>query len=114
MPILEAEFATRDRDELYRALVEAEVPAAPINAIDEALRDSQVRHRDMVVKVRHRNGSVFRTIGIPVKAHDAAGGEFLSPPGLGADSADVLRGLGYSDDAITALSDAGIVNLGKR
>ena len=112
LPELRAEFARWDLADLYQALVDAEVPAAPINPLDVALRDPQVRHRDMVVKVRHRSGADFATVGVPIKADDAAGGEFFSPPGLGADSEDVLRELDYSDEEIGDLRDLGVVTFG--
>jgi crotonobetainyl-CoA:carnitine CoA-transferase CaiB-like acyl-CoA transferase len=109
LPILQDEFLKWTAADLERALVEAEVPVAPINPIDVALGDTQVRHRDMVVKVRHRSGKEFLTLGTPVKPDDAVGEEFRSPPGLGADSASVLRGLGYSDEEISTLGADGIV-----
>jgi crotonobetainyl-CoA:carnitine CoA-transferase CaiB-like acyl-CoA transferase len=66
----------------------------------------------MVVKVRHRSGQDYLTIGTPLKPDDAPGEEFLSPPGLGADSAEVLRSLRYSDEEIAAMSAEGVVGLG--
>jgi CoA:oxalate CoA-transferase len=111
VPLLQDEFLKWDAADLEAALVEAEVPVAPINSIDVALNDAQVRHRNMVVRVRHRSGKEFLTVGTPVKPHDAIAGEFLSPPGLGADSEAVLRTLGYTEDEIVALGSDGIVKL---
>ena len=41
--------------EAYRALVAADVPAAPVRDIDQVAADPQVRHREMVVEVRIRH-----------------------------------------------------------
>ena len=109
IPLLQQAFSERDTDELYAALVGAEVPVAPINDVDAALNDPQVRHRGMVVTAVHRSGKSFQTLGSPVKADDAVGTPFLSPPGLGSDSADVLREVGYTDEEAAALRVSGAV-----
>jgi CoA:oxalate CoA-transferase len=109
VPILQEEMAKWHRDDLDRALVEAEVPVAPINAIDVALRNPQVRHRAMVVRSPHRRGGEFLTIGVPVKSEESPGEQFLSPPALGGDTAAVLHRLGYSDEDIAGLQEAGVV-----
>ncbi len=40
------------RERVLAALADKQVPAAPINTLDRALRDVQVRHRDMVVSLK--------------------------------------------------------------
>ncbi|WP_170285611.1 CaiB/BaiF CoA transferase family protein [Microbacterium rhizomatis] len=111
LPILQGEFMKWTAEELDRALVDAEVPVAPINGVDVALANVQVRHRNMVVKVRHRSGKDFLTVGTPLKPDDAHGEEFSSPPALGADTASVLMSLGYTKDDVSELARDGIVGL---
>ena len=108
---LTKEFAKWEPDDIYRALVEAEVPASPINSLDIALHDPQVLHRNMVVKVTHRSGKDFLTVGTPIKSETAIGSEFLSPPELGAQTETILRHLGYTDQQIAELAADGIVTL---
>lgn len=111
LAILRAEFARRECDEVFNALIEHQVPAAPINTIEEALTDPQVRHRDMVVSVKHRSGQEFLTLGTPVKAEGARGEEFSSPPALGEDTAGILDDLGYSGEELAEFVAAGVVRL---
>jgi CoA:oxalate CoA-transferase len=92
--------------------VAAGVPAAPINPIDIALQDPQVRHRDMVVTSPHRSGADFVTLGSAVKCENDAGDDFHSPPGLGQQSASVLSDLGYTAAEIEELGRANVVRLG--
>jgi crotonobetainyl-CoA:carnitine CoA-transferase CaiB-like acyl-CoA transferase len=55
-------------DEAYRALVAADVPAAPVRTIDQVATDPQVEHRRMVQAVRHPElGLEMRLTGNPVK-----------------------------------------------
>jgi CoA:oxalate CoA-transferase len=107
--ILQAETGKWDADELYQALVDAEVPAAPINSIDVTLRDPQVQHRQMVVRVPHRRGGEYVSLASPIKVDGAPGEPFSSPPGLGADSTDVLADLGYTAEEISGLLATGAV-----
>jgi CoA:oxalate CoA-transferase len=112
VPILQSEIAGRESGELYEALVAAGVPAAPINPIDSALADPQVRHRDMVVTSPHRAGPDFPTLGSAVKSENSIGEEFQSPPGLGQQSASVLADLGYTPAEIEDMARANVVRLG--
>jgi CoA:oxalate CoA-transferase len=113
IPLLAAGFAALDSEAAYQALVAAGVPAAPINRMDDVFANPQVRHRDMVVTVEHRNGGAYRTLGQPIKAEAGDdGGEFRSPPALGGASTQILMDAGFSDDEIAKFADSGVVVLG--
>jgi CoA:oxalate CoA-transferase len=114
LEILRAEFARWQCDDIYSALVDRNVPVAPINSIEAALTDPQVRHRDMVVTVKHRSGREYLTVGTPIKADGAVGEEFSSPPELGGDSEQILASLGYSTDELAELVAAGVIKVGEK
>ncbi len=107
--ILQAETRTWDADDLYQALVDADVPAAPINSIDVTLRDPQVAHRQMVVRVPHRGGGDYLSLASPIKTGGEPGEHFSSPPGLGDDTEAVLRDLGYTPQQVADFLAAGAV-----
>lgn len=109
--ILRAEIRVWQLEALYTALVDAEVPVAPINPIDVALVDPQVLHREMVVRVKHRSGDDFVTVGSPLKSRGAMGEEYASPPGLGGQTRDVLLAVGYTDEDIDKLAADRIIVL---
>lgn len=112
IPLLEAGFAALKSDEAYGALVAAGVPAAPINAMDAVFENPQVRQRDMVVSIEHRDGGTYRTLGQPIKAGQSDGGEFYSAPALGGSSAQILRHAGFTDEEIAGFARGGAVVLG--
>lgn len=107
VPILEEEFKLRDREEIYGQLLAHKVPVAPINRIDVALKDPQVRHRHMVVRAPHRSGQDYLTLGNPVQSDEPAGEPFSSPPALGGDSRAILHELGYAPAEVEALIEKG-------
>jgi CoA:oxalate CoA-transferase len=109
---LRSEFSLWRTEAVYEALVEAQIPAGPINGIDAALGDAQVVARDMVVGVQHRAGERFRTVGVPLKAPECEGDDFFSPPGLGENGPAVLAQVGYSELEIRALVDDGVIGGG--
>ncbi len=91
-------------------LTEAKIPCAPVNDLEHALSDVQIRARNMVVSVEHPEGGEVQMTGNPVKM--SAGGEekFAPPPLLGQQTDAVLRELlGKSDSDIQALRNAGTV-----
>jgi CoA:oxalate CoA-transferase len=109
-PLLDAAAAKIPSEDLLAALAASQVPAGPINTLDRALADPQVRHRDMVVEVVDDDGDSIKVVGNPLKIAGLPTGEHAYPHRLGADSATVLRELlGFSDDDVSRLVDEGIV-----
>jgi formyl-CoA transferase len=107
--LLNEQFKTNTREYWLNALVNADVPCAPINTLDEAFADPQVETLKM-----------HRTITHPIKGevHLASPGVNLSgtplewdmaPPMLGEHSAEILASLGYSESEIAKLHESVVV-----
>jgi CoA:oxalate CoA-transferase len=107
--IMREEMGKRAERELYEAYLAAGVPSAPINSIDRALADPQVRYRDMVVRIPHHSGAPFLGLGSPVKSEDAEGDPFTSPPAKGTATTKLLAEVGYTTREIDELRRAGVV-----
>lgn len=93
---VEAEFARHD------------AVASRVLSVEEITTNEQIRHRGDIVSVE---GEQTQVIG-PVPHLSATPGALRwlgRPPG--ADSRSILRDLGYDDDRITALCEAGFVDL---
>ncbi len=112
-PLLEAAAAKVQSDELLTKLAAAQVPAGPINTLDRALADPQVRHRDMVVELTDRDGDSVKVAGTPLKFEGRPSREHAYPHRLGADTADILRELlDLSEDEVASLAKQGVIALG--
>jgi crotonobetainyl-CoA:carnitine CoA-transferase CaiB-like acyl-CoA transferase len=78
---LRAIFATRPRDEWLRRLDVADVPHAPILALDEVLRDPQARELGIDQAMCHPTEGELRTLRNPL-TFDGASGPLDAPPTL--------------------------------
>lgn len=88
----------------------ARIPCGPVNNFAQALADSQVQARDMVVPVQLKTGETVRMPGNPIKLSNAQPGTYTCPPSLGEDTDQVLTQLlGYPSDKLAALKSAGAV-----
>ena len=91
-------------------LAEAKIPCAPVNDLEHALNDVQIRARNMVVSVEHPEGGEVQMTGNPIKMSASNEEKFAPPPLLGQQTDTVLRELlGKSESDIQALRDAGTV-----
>ncbi len=90
---LEALFRTRTRDEWWALLADAGACVAPVNTLDEALADPQLRHRGTV-----RDTADGIQLGLPFTLADSS--EAPTEPGAtrGADTAAILAELGLADE----------------
>ncbi|MFC4003507.1 CaiB/BaiF CoA transferase family protein [Prauserella oleivorans] len=110
---LAAELATtlktRDTDDWVDALLAAGVPAGPIRDYRQSCADPHTLAREMVVEMDHPREGTVRALGIPVKLTGTPGAIRRTAPGLGEHTDEVLRALGYDDEAIRALRAEGAV-----
>jgi len=84
---------------------------APVNDYAQVVDDPQVRHNESFVTVQGHTGTPVTLVGHPVRYDGQAPPVRLPPQPLGAQTAEVLRELGYDDDAIARLHAEGAVRL---
>jgi crotonobetainyl-CoA:carnitine CoA-transferase CaiB-like acyl-CoA transferase len=103
-------LASRSVAEVYRELVKAAVPAAPVRTIEEVAEDPQVQYRHMIVDVTNpMNGVEMRLTGNPVKLSGMAD-EVGPVPEQGEHNFEVYGGwLGYERSRIQAMIEERII-----
>ena len=77
------------RDALLAALEAANVPAGPINSVNQALADPQIAARGMVVESVADDGRTFPGLRAPIRFSDAVLSQGRAAPTLGCDDATV-------------------------
>ncbi len=107
---LEEWASERTVQEIVESLVEVEVPVAPINSLEEAVNDPQVRHRGMIVELEHPDADTVKTVNFPVKFSKSPVKMRMAAPLLGQHNSEVLTDLlGYGEEEIGVLRRAGVI-----
>ena len=101
-------FLERTREEWQSFASEHDCCLEPVLELDEALDSELVRAREMVVELDQPGAAApVRLLGVPVKLSRTPGAPAGPGPALGEHTREVLAALGYSEDQITALLEAG-------
>jgi crotonobetainyl-CoA:carnitine CoA-transferase CaiB-like acyl-CoA transferase len=98
----------RTTAEWLKLLDEADIPALPLNSIEDLLEDPHLVARDFIRTVTHPTEGAIRTVGIPVKFSGTPGSIGRLAPTLGEHSTELLAEVGYSSGEIDALARAGV------
>jgi crotonobetainyl-CoA:carnitine CoA-transferase CaiB-like acyl-CoA transferase len=86
---------------------DADIPAAPIQTVAEALNDPQTLSRGLIVEIEHPSLKIARSIANPIRSESQPILYRLPPPLLGEHNRQILRELGFTDnDAQVALRSA--------
>lgn len=108
--ILEDRLVTRTREQWTQLLLEADIPAGPINDMADVFADPQVRHCALVEQVEHAELGTLRQVGSPISLDGAKGRSIRrAPPVLGQHTFEVLREFGYGEQDLRALAAGGAI-----
>jgi formyl-CoA transferase/CoA:oxalate CoA-transferase len=107
--IIEEVLRTATTSEWVARLDAAGVPVGPIQTVDEALADPQVRARGMIAELNHPEAGRLNTIACPVRLNRTPASVRTPPPLLGEHSDEVLAGLGLSARQIQELHESGAI-----
>ena len=107
--VIDAWVAERDGDAVLAAMEAAEVPASSVFSVADMFRDPQFIARGMFEAVRLQDGTPMRIPGIVPRLTGTPGSTEWLGPGLGEHTDEILRGLGYADEAIADLREQGAI-----
>jgi crotonobetainyl-CoA:carnitine CoA-transferase CaiB-like acyl-CoA transferase len=97
------------REELVEKLIAADVLTAPINEVEDVVKDPQILHNEMIVSTDHPALGKVDVTGMPIKFYKTPGSIRLHPPMLGEHTNELLQELGYSERDVAALQSSGLV-----
>jgi crotonobetainyl-CoA:carnitine CoA-transferase CaiB-like acyl-CoA transferase len=106
--LLAARLAAEPRAAWVDRLAEAGVPAAPVQDVGEVARHEQTKALGLLQDL----GS-YTTVAPPLSVEGERVLHRTAAPGLGEHSAEILSEAGYAEAEVAALSEAGVVRLGK-
>ena len=106
---LERAIGGWDRAPLLKLLEEADVPATPVNTVDQVMTDPQTVERGIIQRVTHPTLGEIPVVGTPLKFSRMNPGVRRAAPLRGEHTAEVLAECGYSADEIRALRDKKVV-----
>ncbi|WP_248905051.1 CaiB/BaiF CoA transferase family protein [Halocatena marina] len=95
-------------NEWLEIFVEAGVPAAPVQGVEDALYNEQTEARDVMTTLSDGEREI-PAIEHPLNFQHATSGFRSPPPRLGEHTRDVFRELGYEEAAIERLFEVGAI-----
>jgi formyl-CoA transferase len=106
---IEKRLTTYGSAELVEKLNNAGVPAGPIYKMDEMFADPQVKHLKMAHPVEHPKLGMIELIGQAINMSRTQFEMKSATPEQGEHTDDVLKGIGFDDNAIASLRQRGII-----
>jgi crotonobetainyl-CoA:carnitine CoA-transferase CaiB-like acyl-CoA transferase len=107
--IVEEAIGRYEREPLLKLLEEADVPATPVNTVDQVMSDPQTVERGIVQRVAHPRLGDIPMVGTPLKFSRMSPG-VRSPAPLRSEHTDaILAECGYSPDRIRQLREKKVI-----
>ena len=108
-PILDEAFSQRTREEWQQEFRNAKLRADPALNFREMADHPQIIANEMIEEVDHPVWGRIKMPGIPIKLKETPGKVKWAPPLIGQHTEEVLRELGYSQEQVEQLFEAGVV-----
>jgi len=102
-------FRTKSREEWLKLAEVHDICLSSIHEMEDLEKDPQLQARQMIIETEHENGVKLKGVGIPIKFSESKPDRPEPAPAVGEDSIEILKEIGYSNEKIRGLIQAGIV-----
>ncbi len=102
-------FMLKKLSEWDAELREIEVCYSPVQTLDDVFADPLFLERKMVMEMKQGDGSLAKTLGIPVKLSETPGTLRTPPDDFGGSTREVLAEIGYAEEEIECFIRDGVV-----
>ena len=99
---------SKTRDEWMKILLAADVPASPVQELEDVVMDPHVAAREMICEISSA-GNRLRQVAFPMKLSVTPANIQRPPPFLGEHTEEVLAELGYGPERFRELKEDGVV-----
>ena len=107
--MLEEIIGDHEREPLLKKLDEADVPATPVNTVDQVMNDPQTIDRGMIQRVTHPKLGEIPVVGTPLKFSRMNPGVRRAAPMRGEHTDAVLAECGLTPAQIQELRDKNVI-----
>ena len=102
--------AEKTVSELVCQLNEVDIPCSPVYTVPEVVSDPQIRAREMIAEVDHREIGKIPLVGIPLKLSETPGEIKTPAPAAGEHNEQVYGSLlGLTVEQLSQLEQEGVV-----
>ena len=108
-PLLEAKLTTEPTSHWVEAFNAKGIPSGAIATLEEALTSPQIAHRGSIETIDADGLGPLKLFTLTAKFEKTPGAITSPPPRLSQHTEEILRELGYADDAIGSLRASGAV-----
>lgn len=102
--LLQEKFQQKPAAGWLEKLAAADIPAAPINTVAEAVNHPQTHARGLIVQLEHPAIGTAKSIANPICFSNTPVSYRLPPPLLGEHTREILRSLAYSTEEVEAMA----------
>jgi len=106
--LIETHLVTRTNAEWQVIFKDADIPVAPVHTFDSLVDDPHLNEIGFFREVEHPAVGTIREMAVPSEWHGTPPQDYRTPPGLGEHSCELLREVGYSEEEISRMLDAGV------
>ncbi|HTP68883.1 MAG TPA: CoA transferase [Dongiaceae bacterium] len=102
VPLLQKCFDLRPAAFWLASFDQADIPASAIRSVSEALQDSQISSRGLIIEIEHPTLSTLRSIANPIRSSSQPIVYRYAPPTLGEHNREILEQLGFRESELQA------------